>query len=161
METESPVEKRLIELGWASWVIGLIGSSSLSGFLAQLADPPGAADASDLERFVTAALGGLALTVGIVLSILLLQSGDLQGWALLAGLAACFGLGIAVANGLGIAMVGDYDLIRAASITGGPGPLNALLTFIFACVIAYGVVASLQAAVAGLLLGYWATLLQT
>ena len=40
-EPKSPFEQRLIELGWATWAMGLVASTSLTGFLAQLVDLPG------------------------------------------------------------------------------------------------------------------------
>ncbi len=159
-EPKSPFEQRLIELGWATWAMGLVASTSLTGFLAQLVDLPGKAGLGDAALFVVAAFGGLALTLGTAFAYRVLHTGEYQGWPAVLVATLCVGAGILVSNVIGIAAVGTDAINEANLTTSAPGPLDPLAALIFACVLVYGPVASLQAAIAGLLLGYWATLFE-
>lgn len=158
-ETRSEWDKRLVELGWAAWLIGLVGSASLSGLLGQLADLPGKAGVSEIVAFFTAAFGGLALAVGTALAYWWVKTHHLVSWPAVGAVTVSLGLGIVVANFVGIAVVG-MDTINAALVgTTAPGPLDTLVGLVAACVLVYGAVASLQAVIAGALLGHWLTLL--
>lgn len=159
-EASKPWDDRLSELGWASWIIGLLGSASLTGLLAQLSNLPGRGGIEDFVSVFVAALAGLALTIGVVLSYVALAPGKLAGWPAVFVAGVCFVAGILVANLIGIGAVGTTAITTASSlISGAPAPLRLLLIPVVACVLTYGPIASLQAAVAGLLFGHWATLL--
>lgn len=150
-----PTRSFLAEAGWAAWIITLLGSTSLSGFLGTLADLPQKAGLSDGAVILSAALGGLAITLGVVFAVVSLKSTRAAGHpaAMLA-----FGsilVGIAVANFVGIGAVG-WDLVLSELSKTGGTPLEKVIALVLACVITYGPIASAQAAVAGWLLGDWA-----
>lgn len=155
----SALDKRLEELGFATWLIALVGSSSLTGFLATFLGGPGAAGLSDVARFISAALGGLALTIGSAIATATLIRGEIQGHA--AGAVAFFslGIGILVANAIGIGTVG-VDVVQERLDAASGGPIGMAFALLVACFITYGIVASFQALICGGLLGYWFNLIR-
>lgn len=143
----------------AVWVVTLIGSVSLSALLSTLIQGPEKAGVEDAVTFVSAALAGLALTLGAAFAWAALRRGTYQGHA--AGTVAflCLAAGIVIANFVGIGAVGA-DVVQQQLASAGGAPILKAFALLTACFIVYGVVPGLQALVCGALLGHWLDLLR-
>lgn len=139
------LDKRLKEAGLAAWLVTLLGSASLSAFLSTLVeDPAEAAGVGEFKVLFTAALAGLALTLGAAFAWAALKRGEYQGHAAGTVAALCMLAGITLANAIGIGSVSWEVVQEQLSAAGGP-PIQKALALTTACFITYGVVASLQA----------------
>lgn len=155
---ESAMDRRLKELGLAIWVISLIGSSTLTGLLTTLLEGPATANLAGSVTFISAALGGFALTLGAAFAWAALRSGKYQGNAAVMVAFVCLGTGILFANGVGIGTVG-WDVVQKELAGFGSAPILKLVALVSACFIVYGFIPAVQAIVSGLLLGHWLDLL--
>lgn len=156
---KSALDQRLTELGFAVWLITLLGSVSVSAFLATLVQGPSEAGVDDAVTFFNAALAGLALTVGTALAIAVLCRGEYQGHAAGTVATVCMGAGILLANAVGIGTVG-WNVVQQQLNASGGAPLLKFFALVTACFIVYGFIPSLQAIVCGGLLGYWLNLVR-
>lgn len=156
---ESALDHRLKELGIAVWAITLIGSASLTAFLATLFEGPGKADVAGAMTFASAAFGGLALTLGAAFASAALRRGTYQGHAAGTVATLCMAAGIAVANLIGVGTVG-WDVVQGQLAGSGGAPILKAFALVGACLIVYGFIPGLQAIVCGLLLGHWLDLLR-
>ncbi|TCC26903.1 hypothetical protein [Kribbella speibonae] len=155
------LEKFLKEAGWASYVVTLLGSTTLTGFISNATTKPRRAGLSEFTTLVTAGLAALALTLGVAIFVAIYQQSDPKpiGFPLAVLAICCIGGGTLAANVVGYMTVGFDELERALSTGPSGNPVVTVAVLLGAFIVAYGWIVAAQGAVVGYLLGRWAAIL--